>query len=79
MAFVLSDWKGLLPASEVPTQPNDLCPFWLESTSTGPPFSGGGARLGGATAQSPLGVPRYRPLGPFNISFENDKNTLENL
>ena len=36
-----------------------------------------GARLGGATAQSPLGVPRYRPLGPFNIFFENDKITLE--
>ena len=36
-----------------------------------------GARLGGATAQSPLGVLRYRPLGPFNIFFENDKITLE--
>ena len=36
-----------------------------------------GARLGGATAQSPLGVLRYRPLGPFNIYFEKDKITLE--
>ena len=35
------------------------------------------ARLGGATAQSPLGVLRYRPLGPFNIFVENDKNSLE--
>ena len=36
-----------------------------------------GARLGGASAQSPLGVLRYRPLGPFNIFFENEKITLD--
>ena len=36
-----------------------------------------GARLGGATAQPRLEVLRYRPLGPFNIFFENDKITLE--